>query len=226
MSIQVIGVGAGRTGTLSLKAALEELGYYKCYHMVELLQHPEHIQNWEQISEGKLVNCETLFAGYEAIVDFPGNCYYPYLLQVYPHAKLILTVRDPESWYDSTYNTVYKVKPTPLQQLTMALQLPFSPRARQIVRIFQLADRVWKEGFQGKFEDRAFATELYRQGVEQVKQAFPPEKLLVFQVQEGWEPLCRFLDRPIPAGKPFPHLNERASFGEFSQKLVEGKPVL
>lgn len=223
MTIQVIGAGFGRTGTLSLKKALEELGFSKCYHMIELLQHPEHVQFWEQVSAGQPVNWETLFAGYQAIVDFPGNYYYLNLLEAYPTAKVILTVRDPESWYESTLNTIYKAGPTPLQKLMMALQFPFSPRSRQAVRIFQLANRVWQQDFQGKFEEKDFAIGVFNYHIEQVKQTVPAERLLVYQVEEGWEPLCRFLDKPVPVDQPFPRLNERASFGKFSQRLIHGK---
>ncbi|NJL41910.1 MAG: sulfotransferase family protein [Leptolyngbyaceae cyanobacterium SM1_4_3] len=223
MTIQVVGAGSGRTGTLSLKAALEELGFRKCYHMVELLQHPEHIQFWEQISTGQSVDWEFLFAGYEAIVDFPGNRYYLNLLQAYPNAKIILTIRDPESWYESMLNTVYQTNPTSLQKLMMALKLPFSTRSRQIVRIFQLADRVWQQDFQGKFEQKDFAIAIFNYHIEQVKQLIPAERLLIYEVKEGWEPLCRFLIGPFQRAKPFPHLNERANFGEFARRLIQGK---
>jgi hypothetical protein len=223
MTIQVIGAGAGRTGTLSLKKALEELGFSKCYHMVELLQHPEQVEFWQQISTGKPVDWDALFDGYQAIVDFPGNRYYLNLLQAYPAAKVILTVRDPERWYESTFNTVYKAGLTPLQKLIMKLQSPFSPRSRQMVQIFQLVDQVWQQDLQGRFEEKDFAIAAFNQHIEQVQQMVPSEQLLIYQVKEGWEPLCRFLDKPIPEGKPFPHLNDRASFGETAQRLIQGK---
>ena len=222
MTIQIIGAGFGRTGTLSLKSALETLGYRKCYHMIELLQHPEQIQVWEQLSAGEPIDWEFLFTGYQAIVDFPGNRYYLELIQAYPEAKVILTFRDPESWYESTLKTVYRAGPTPMQKLMMALQLPFSPRSRQIVRVFQFANRVWQQDFQGKFEDKDFAIAVFNYHLEQVQQKVPAERLLIYQVKEGWEPLCRFLGQPIP-DQPFPHLNERANFGEFAKQLIEGK---
>ncbi len=221
MTLQIIGAGFGRTGTLSLKAALEELGFNKCYHMVELLQHPEQVSYWEAAHHQQPVDWASLFQGYQAIVDFPGNIYYPQLMQAYPQAKVILTTRDPDSWYESTKATVYQAGPTPLQKLLMLFQLPFSARSRQIGRIFRLADQVWQSGFQGKFADKAYAIQVFQQHIEQVKQIVPADRLLIYQVKEGWEPLCRFLERPIP-DMPFPHLNDRASFGEFSKQLIQG----
>src|SRR4028118_1427594 len=98
MAIGVIGAGLGRTGTLSLKAALEELGFGACYHMIELLGHPEQVHFWETASRGESVDWDTLFTGYQAVVDYPGCRYYRTLMEHYPEAKVILTGRDPARW--------------------------------------------------------------------------------------------------------------------------------
>src|SRR5207248_2818817 len=107
--VKVIGAGFGRTGTLSLKAGLEELGFRPCYHMVELFTHPEHNAIWQAAAEKKPVDWRALLAGYEAAVDWPACTFYAELMDQYPDAKVLLTVRDPEKWYESVANTIHKV---------------------------------------------------------------------------------------------------------------------
>ncbi|GET35904.1 hypothetical protein MiSe_06520 [Microseira wollei NIES-4236] len=219
MAIKVIGAGFARTGTLSLKTALEELGFCKCYHMVEFMRHPSDVTFWEDASNGKPVNWDALFDGYQAIVDYPGYRYYRQLMQHYPDAKVVLNIRDVDSWHESTLNTIYQAAPKGWQKLKMTLSLPFSPRTRSLVRIFRMVDQdVWLKDFQGKFEDKQYAKGIFNQHIEEVKRFVPPERLLVYQVKEGWEPLCRFLGVSVP-NKPFPHLNERASFQHLSKQL-------
>ncbi len=105
--------------------------------------------------------------------------------------------------------------------LLIALKLPFSPKLRQLIRVFRLADKdVWQGDFQSKFIDKSFAIEVFNQHIEEVKRVVPPERLLVYQVKEGWEPLCRFLDVPIPQNQPFPRLNDRAAFAQMSKQLI------
>src|SRR5918911_5138613 len=105
--MKVIGAGFGRTGTMSLKAALEEIGYGPCYHMIDLFEKPEHVPLWQAATRGELVDWQELFAGYQATVDWPGAAFYKELMQAYPVAKVLLSVRDPEKWYASTRNTIY-----------------------------------------------------------------------------------------------------------------------
>ena len=107
MSIQVIGAGLGRTGTLSLKAALEELGFAKCYHPLEVVASLDQARTWDAAARGEPVDWDRLFAGFRATVDLPGCVFYRELLAKYPEAKVILTVRDPEHWYDSVRQTIY-----------------------------------------------------------------------------------------------------------------------
>lgn len=189
MALQVIGAGHGRTGTLSLKAALEELGFGPCYHMVELLAHPEQVTYWEAAERGEAVDWDALFKGYRAGVDFPVFRHYRTLAEHYPDAKVVLTVRDPERWYESALNTIYRAGPAPLQKALMALQLPFSPRLRKLIRVFRLSEGVWQKDFGGRFEDKAYALEVFKAHTEAVKRTVPEERLLVYDVKEGWEPL-------------------------------------
>jgi hypothetical protein len=214
MTIQIIGAGMARTGTLSTKQALEELGFSRCYHMIELLTHPEHVSHWEAAARGAPVDWDALFAGYQATVDYPGFPYYRQLMERYPEAKVLLNVRDAESWYESVRATIYQVAPSTMQKVLMSLKLPFSRRLRRMVRIFRMGKSVmWQGLFGGRFEDREHAIAVYNRHNEEVQRIVPPERLLVYQVKEGWEPLCRFLGAPVP-DKPFPRLNDRDTFRE------------
>ncbi len=219
MAIKIIGAGFGRTGTLSLKQALEELGFSKCYHMVELLNNPHHVQYWEEANQGKPVDWNTLFEGYQATVDFPGYRHYKALMQYYPQAKIILSVRDFEKWHESVYQTIYQAGPSLGEKIWMSLKLPFSPKLRKLIRIFKMASAVWKEDFAGRFEDKAFAREVFERHNEEVRRSVPANRLLVYEVKQGWEPLCKFLNVPLPAA-PFPRINERADFKQKTKELL------
>lgn len=220
MAVKVIGVGFGRTGTLSLKAALEDLGFGKCYHMTELLSHPDHIEHWETASRGEPVAWDALFRGYQAAVDFPTYHFYEPIMAHYPHARVILTVRNPEEWYDSALHTIYRTEPDWWQKISMGFRLPFSPRLQQTSRIFKLAqETIWAGDFEDRFEtDKQAAVDLYCGHIETIKRTIPPDKLLVYNVKRGWEPLCEFLGVSVP-DKPFPRLNHRAVFAEYNREL-------
>ena len=112
MSLEVIGAGFGRTGTMSLKVALEDLGYGPCYHMIELFEHPNHVERWEVAVRGEPVDWEEMFAGYRATVDWPGAAFFKELSERYLEAKVILTVRDPERWYESARDTIFNLRGT------------------------------------------------------------------------------------------------------------------
>ena len=204
MTIKVIGAGFGRTGGTSLKAALEELGFGKCYNMREVIHHPEHARIWNALHQGKIINWRTLFQGYRAVVDWPACAFYQTLIQRYPEAKVILTVRDPERWYESALSTIYRVSDV---HRTMWEDDP----VMQSVCVM-LENIVWSRTFHKKFEDKSHAIALFSQHIAQVKQTVSPERLLVYEVSMGWEPLCQFLTLSVPKDKPFPHLNDTAVF--------------
>ncbi|HLX40950.1 MAG TPA: sulfotransferase [Ktedonobacteraceae bacterium] len=195
--LKVIGAGFGRTGTLSVKNALEELDLRPCYHMTELFHRPDAEEQWEAIVAGAPVDWNAVFAGYQATVDWPACTYYQELMQVYPEAKVLLTVRDPEKWYESVRSTIYVVS---------RQRLADSRHGRMIDAL------IWKRTFDGKFEDKDYALAVFHHHIEEVKQHVPPEKLLVFDVKEGWEPLCAFVGAKVPEDTPFPQLNDRGSF--------------
>jgi len=198
MSLKVIGAGFGRTGTLSLKTALEELGFGKCYHMVEILRKPDHMKYWTEIMQGSTGHWERLFHGYQSAVDWPVAAYYRNLMDVYPGAKVILTVRDPRSWHRSIMTTFYQARREFVVRLTRIL-----PVLNQFLSAMESS--LWHGIFQNRLEDRAHAIDVFNRHIEQVKRAVPQERLLVFEARHGWEPLCSFLGVPVPVNKPYPH---------------------
>ena len=202
MSLKVIGAGFGRTGTLSLKTALEQLGFDKCHHMEEVMPNGRQVQFWHDISQGKEVDWEDVFEGFEACVDWPSSAFFEELHQRYPDSKVILTIRDPERWYQSARETIY-----PSSNEVPAWALWLIPRARKLIEMVD--GLVWNGTFDGRFEDREHAIDVFQKNIERAKQVIPADKLLVFEATDGWEPLCAFLDVPVPEGS-YPHMNEAA----------------
>ncbi len=195
--MKVIGAGFGRTGTMSMQGALQILGF-RCYHMKEVPQTRGHLKAWHEFVGGKApMDWQTLFEDYEATVDFPACWYYKELLREFPDAKVVLTVRDPRKWFDSF---------TTLQDTTDRLRIfRFISIAR---RFIAFTDLLLAKVFDGRPRDRAHCIEVFDRHNQEVKQHVPADRLLVFQVQDGWEPLCRFLECDVPKDVPFPHLNE------------------
>lgn len=199
--MDIVGTGFGRTGTLSTKLALERLGFGPCHHMFELFQHPSQFRVLASFTRGEPIDWQKFFANYRSQVDYPGAIVWKELLHEFPNAKVIHTVRDPDRWYDSTASTIYRARTC------------VAPWVRRIVPIIDRAFRVndamiWDGLFEGRFEDRERAIEIYRQRTAEVAAAVPADRLLVFSVDQGWEPLCNFLDVPIP-DEAFPRVNDR-----------------
>lgn len=193
MTLKVIGAGLGRTGTLSLKAALEQLGFGPCHHMLELLPRPERHHYWEDAALGRPIVWNNVFEGFSSTVDWPYCNFYRELAEAYPDAKVILTVRNADAWFDSISRTIF-----PLQEA--AAVNPTSPMERASKKM------IW-DFFHGRLKDREHVISIYEQHNLAVKAAIPPDRLLTFDVREGWEPLCRLLGVPVP-GTPFPRLND------------------
>jgi hypothetical protein len=192
MSLQIIGAGYGRTGTMSLKLAIEQLGFGPCFHMSEAIANQACIPDWLEATRGR-AHWEKIFGSYRATVDHPGCAFYRELADAYPDAKVVLTVRDANEWFDSTQATVF----SPL----MRGRIPESP-----FREF-MEKTVW--GLFGTgIDDRAFMVEAFARHSEEVRRAIPKDRLLVFEVTSGWKPLCDFLGVAVPAA-PFPRVNSR-----------------
>lgn len=203
MALEVIGAGFGRTGTLSTKAALEVLGYKPCYHYVEV-QEPRpghndgHLDAWVAFMQGEReMDWEWLYRSYAATLDLPMCLFYRELMEVFPAAKVVLTVRDPDRWFDSFYKMARMVR-------MMRLGGWFSPKLHATSII---ANAVNQRVFGGPPVDRKTCVEAFERHNQEVRDTVPSERLLVFEVREGWGPLCEFLEKPVP-DVPFPQLNE------------------
>lgn len=203
MALEIIGPGFGRTGTTSLKVALEHLGFGPAHHMFEVRDHPEQLPAWDALSRGGTPDWDAIFRGYRAQVDWPGARYWRELAAYYPDAKVILTVRDPDEWFDSVEKTILPF---------MAGRGTYEPE--HINGVADMAYRVVIAGeFDGRMADRAHATAVFRAHIAEVQEAIPPSRLLTFDVAEGWEPLCAFLGCDAP-GISFPRLNSTRQFGK------------
>jgi hypothetical protein len=212
--MKLIGAGLPRTGTLTQKLALEQLGggrWGPCYHWVNVLADLDQVALWNRALDGE-GPWEEVFSGFESTADWPGGYFYKELMEVYPDAKVLLSVRNPESWERSFRETIVGLRHgESLMRLLASARGEIDPRWR---RYLALVDRMFW-GPEGTFADGwAEPAQLIEQAErhnEQVKRTVPPERLLVWQVTEGWEPLCEFLGVEVPA-EPLPHENDRETF--------------
>jgi hypothetical protein len=204
MALSIIGSGFGRTGTKSLKDALERLGFGPCHHMYEILQHPEQVSYWQDLARNEAPNWDDVFAGYRSQVDWPGAHFWRELADAFPKAKVIHTVRPEERWWASFSVSIARL-------MRVYQEMPIPVHAREILDAWD--EFAGKQVFAGRLDDRETALAAYRKHNEDVQATIPPERLLVFDVAEGWKPLCRFLAVPVP-DEPFPHKNLRADFWE------------
>lgn len=193
MALKVIGAGLGRTATFSMKFALEHLGLGPCYHMSEVFAGARrNVPLWLDVVRGK-PDWDALFEGFQSTTDYPACTYWRELAAHYPQAKVVLTVRDADSWFESVSETIFSD--------AMQSSLAGSP-------VETMMKGVIFDAFGGRVKDRAFMTSWFTRRNQQVIDALPPERLLVFSPKQGWEPLCAFLGVPVPKG-PFPRVNSR-----------------
>jgi len=199
MSVNVIGAGVGRTGTYSLKLALNRLGVGPCHHMEEVLhQMPVQVPLWADAAADR-PDWKRIYAGYNSAVDWPTACFFRELSAAYPSAKFVLTEREPERWADSFGATIYTL-------LAGRDQAPPEMRAW-----LQMAgDVIARTGFPPGL-DKDGLVQAFVAHNEAVRAAIPADRLLVYAVRQGWEPLCDFLDVPVP-DEPFPRTNDRGEF--------------
>lgn len=201
MALEVIGAGFGRTGTLSLKHALERLGAGPCYHMVAVREHPHHDELWRRAGRGDAVDWEALFAGYRSAVDWPSCNFWEQQMAAFPDAKVILTVRDSQRWYESIMQTIYAVSRAPLEQDT-----PERRAHRAMV-----LEVVWHGLFDDRMDDREHVVAVYEAHNRRVRDTVPAGRFLQLDPREGWPPLCAFLGCDVP-DEPFPHVNSTSDF--------------
>lgn len=217
--MEVIGAGFGRTGTASLKAALEQLGFDPCYHMFEVLAAPERMKDWQHAVEGGDVDWDSVFAGYRATVDWPGAAFWRSLVEYYPQAKVVLSVRDPHRWYASTYNTIYQlaIRETAPPEMDEAQWQQFRDALLPTIR-----EMIWDGTFGARFEDEAHAIDVFERHNAEVRRAVPANRLLVYQAGDGWEPLCDFLGVDMPS-EPYPQVNETGALAATVARVMSGE---
>jgi hypothetical protein len=205
-----------RTGTLTQKVALEMLGLGPCYHMVDVLSDLEQAELWEQALEGKAPWPEIL-GGFNSTVDWPAGYFYRELIDVYPEAKVLLSVRDPEAWERSMRQTVWAVRHgESLIRLLSSAQAHVNPQWQAFLNMID--HLIWEGTFASGHAEPEQMIETMLRHNEEVQRVVPPERLLVWSVTEGWEPLCEFLELPVPDA-PFPHANDRT---EFLNRIIDG----
>ena len=201
MTISLIGAGYGRTGTLSLKSALETLGYSKCHHMIEVIRNPGEPEKWLQAIDAKTVNWESLLEGYEATVDWPACHFYQELADYYPKAKVLLSIRDPFEWFES-------MSATTLGVIRKRMQASNAGQPKNLG-----TELVGNAALGGEIDDAEHAIRMFNQHTKEVVDIIDSDRLLIYNVREGWEPLCQFLDKPVPDAA-FPRVNSRDEFEE------------
>jgi len=208
MSMKVIGAGFGRTSTMSLKYALEQLGFGPCYHMIETREHPEHDAMWLALARGKSDDWHAILDGYAASVDWPAIMIWRELAAAYPEAKVILTLRDPNGWYESASKTIFARMREFAEALAHGDAETIDPARRAHMRMVNAV--VVDKTFSGSL-DRDHAIEVFDAHNDEVRRTIPPERLLVYESGQGWEPLCAFLGVPVPE-TPYPKVNSSDDF--------------
>ncbi|KAI8066491.1 P-loop containing nucleoside triphosphate hydrolase protein [Gongronella butleri] len=220
--LEVIGAGFGRTGTHSLHLALNKLGY-KTHHMVELLGDPTQDPSvWSHAYDhpnSPDTDWERVYGNYTAAVDFPTCTFYKELSEVYPDAKIILTVRSAESWYKSMSNTIFKsIKE---RKAAMKEGAVFEGHAGEVMKMMgKTAVGGAFFGDTAKLDDAEAVMKLFNDHIEEVKRTIPAERLLVLELGSGWEPLCNFLGKPIP-DEEYPRSNSSDEFHTVSSNAME-----
>jgi len=218
--LTVIGAGLPRTGTMSTQHALQLLLGGPCYHMNTLKK--ADLSFWRGLQTGDVPITSDSFKeffrerDYVAAVDYPPSHYYKVLMEAYPHAKVLLTVREPEKWYQSVFSTIYQFC------CVLPKKWPYSWVAWAVgVKMFgEMAGNINPRMFASISEGKEASVQFYNEWVEEVKVTVPKEKLLVFSVKEGWKPLCEFLGLPIP-DTPFPNVNDSATMMKGAQRFKQ-----
>jgi hypothetical protein len=226
MPLEIIGAGFGRTGTMSTFQALNRLGF-PCYHMIEVLHNKAnkgHLEFWRKVANeppGTPQDWEQVFGQYRAAVDNPACCVWRELVEAYPHAKVVLTLhpKGAKAWYDSTMDTIYFTE-SKWQFKVLEIFTPFGRKFGDMSHKL-----IWQRSHRGTMDDPEKAMAHYARHIEEVKAGVPPERLLIFTVDQGWEPLCKFLGVPVPAA-PFPNVNDRAQIKQMLAGMTKGAYVI
>ncbi|QFU77787.1 sulfotransferase family protein [Halioglobus maricola] len=189
---------------MSLKAALEQLGF-PCYHMVECFpQGPSHWKLWEAVGT-ETPDWEAIFRGFTATVDFPASTSFAALADFYPEAKVIHTVRDPEKWFRSVQDTIFGEE-----------WIAFLPDTEAGAYMKATIN----DYFDGRMHEREHLVRRFNEHTAAVREYIDPERLLVFEVADGWEPLCQFLELPAPE-ETFPHVNDTEAIQGLIRNIMD-----
>jgi hypothetical protein len=214
MPLEIIGPGFGRTGTNSLKIALEHLGFGPCHHMFEVRDNPELLPDWEAAARGETVDWDEVFRGYRSQVDWPGARYWRELAHHFPEAKVILSVRDPDAWFDSVQATI--------APFISARGTHPSPHANAIAEMAHQA--IVAQVFDHRMSERDHGTRVFREHTAEVQSAIPAHRLLTFDPRDGWQSLCEFLEVELPE-IPFPTTNSSKEFVDEEWKQDQTIPT-
>lgn len=196
MSLSVVGAGVGRTGTHSLKLALEQVLGGPCHHMIEVLGNPAQTVRWIDAIEGRPIDWSTITGGYVALVDWPGCSFWPELTAANPEALVLLSVRDPESWYRSASNTIF---------------LAFDHAPPELEAWMTALRELFRTRFSDDFGNPTAMMDAYERHNTAVRQAIPASRLLEWTPGDGWDPICDRLGLAVPTG-PFPMVNTTDEF--------------
>ena len=194
MGLKVVGAGLGRTGTNSLKLALEHLLREPCYHMWEVFSHLEHAPVWAAAAEGDIPDWDQLLDGFGAAIDFPSAAFWPELMVAYPESLVILSVRDTDAWWKSCQRTIFS-----------------ADRSLAPTEINEMVDILWAARFTSDVQNEASAKDAYETFNDRVRREVPRERLLEWRPDQGWAPICAALGVSVPE-IPFPHVNTTSDF--------------
>lgn len=223
--MQIVGAGFARTGTTSMKAALEQLGFGPVHHMSEVKAHPATVHDWLAIVEGRCRDWDRVLGRYRASLDWPAAVYWRELADHYPTAKVVLTVRDAGQWHDSMEKTVFRNVSSSRGIMWHLLPLLSNLRSKDQGAFIRMTRKTVLEGvFGGQVADRARNIRIFEEHNAAVAAAIPADRLLTFDVRQGWEPLCEFLGVPVP-DTPFPRLNDRESYRRQGRRPFRMRPL-
>jgi len=210
VALQVVGAWLGRTGTNSLKLALEQLLDGPCYHMFELLAHQERLPDWERAVAGGEMDWDELFGGYRATVDWPGCAFWPELRSANPDALVLLSLREsPQAWWESMERTIIPILSGP--------PVPGDPdggRGQAMIR------EMFRTRLTPDWADRDSAIAAYERHADAVRSQVPAAQLVEWRTGEGWEPICAKLGLPVPP-TPFPHENSSGDFADNVERHMQ-----
>ncbi len=205
MTIKVVGAGLGRTGTHSLKLALERLLGGRCYHMIEVFGLPEHVPLWTAAGKGNPPDWADMLSDFSAIVDWPGGSFWPELSAAFPDAPVLLSTRSPESWWKSANDTIF-------QGLRAGIELTDG--------FPEMIEAIFSSRFTMALDDPEACMAAFERHNAAVRAGVPAERLTEWSPGDGWEPLCTMLGVDVP-DEPFPHVNTTE---EFQAMMAAGGP--